>query len=62
MLDAKSLMKGLQPLHALEIFLNWLNDQNVRKVLRIVTNADHGIISFKIFSILGQNLLRQIFT
>ena len=62
MLDAKSLMKGLQPLHALEIFLDWLNDQNVRKVLRIVTNADLGIISFKILSILGQNLLRQIFT
>ena len=59
MLDAKSLMEGLQPLFALKMFLNRFNDQNVRKVLRIVIIC---VITLQLFKILLIILARRRFT
>ena len=58
MLDAKSLMEGLQPLFALKMFLNRFNDQNVRKVLRIVIIC---VITLQLFKILLIILARRRF-
>ena len=56
MFDAESLMEGLQTLFALNMLVNWLNDQYVRKVLRIVITC---VISFELFKIVLIILARR---
>ena len=59
MLDAKSLMEGLETFFALQMLFNWLDDQNVREVLRIVIFC---LISLKLFEILFNILTGRRFT